>query len=517
MSENAPWTTTPLPASADATPANAPNTPDKAPTPAESTRPTVEIVSSAAPNAAIEPAVTAIEATSPLFASIHFVNELITAVIRSTIGLMVEFNASPVAFIAPSTALLKRRNEPPIPASIALAVASAWPETSFSFARKASSSFTSFVRDIPDIIPRTSNTSFMNASRSAVGSSFVATAMSRITSAILRRLPFASVASTPTSRRVFCTFTSANCTYALRSAVPASEPLTPMLAMTPRAAHSSSSDSPAAAACGPAIFSPSKRSVSVCAEPFAVAVSTSVTCAIFPASSPKMRIEFAAMSADSARSVPVARLKLRTDEIEASISDLSNPMRPSATIASATCCAVKDVSRPSLCAVFVRLSNASPVDPVTACTRRILSSNPANDRSASANGSDIAPPSASISRPTAAHDFENERSCACASPSDLRSFDESAVTSTNARPALMFDPADIAHHFLSLSAAAERRLQGLLHLLAAKYYLRRRGGERVEVRRPERLSLLRVAVQVGEKRHHRRRHAPLELRPPLRH
>ena len=84
-----------------------------------------------------------------------------------------------------------------------MAVASAWPETSFSFARNASSSFTSFVSDIPDIMPRTSNTSFMNASRSAVGSAFVATAMSRITSAILRRFPFASVASTPTSRKVF--------------------------------------------------------------------------------------------------------------------------------------------------------------------------------------------------------------------------------------------------------------------------------------------------------------------------
>ena len=63
------------------------------------------IASNDAPRAAIEPTVTATEATSPLFASIHFVNELMTAVIRSTIGLIVEFNASPVAFIAPSTAL----------------------------------------------------------------------------------------------------------------------------------------------------------------------------------------------------------------------------------------------------------------------------------------------------------------------------------------------------------------------------------------------------------------------------
>ena len=42
-------------------------------------------------------------------------------------------------------------------------------------------------------------------------------------------------------------------------------------------------------------MSPSKRSVMVCAEPFAVAVSTSVTSVIFDASIPKMRIEFAAI------------------------------------------------------------------------------------------------------------------------------------------------------------------------------------------------------------------------------
>lgn len=110
------------------------------------------------------------------------------------------------------------------------------------------------------------------------------------------------------------------------------------------------------------------------------------------------------MSADSASSVPVARLKFRTEEIEASISVLSNPMRPSAIIASATCCAVKDVSRPSLCAVLVRDSKASPVEFVTAWTSRILSSKPANDHSASANGSENAPPNASISRPSAVQD-----------------------------------------------------------------------------------------------------------------
>ena len=286
------------------------------------------------------------------------------------------------------------------------------------------------VSDIPDIMPRTSKTSFMNESRSAVGILAVAAAMSRITSAILRRLPDASTDSTPTSLSVFCTLTSANCTYALRSAVPASEPLTPMFAITPRAAQSSSMDSPADAACGPDILRPSKRSVKVCAEPFAVAVRMSATFDIFPASSPKMRIEFAAMSAASGRSVPVARLKSKTDEIEASISVLSNPIRPSATIASATCCAMKDVSRPSLCAVLVRLSNASPVEFVTACTSRILSSNPANDFSAAAKGSVKAPPSAIMLRPSDWHDFPNAESCACAAERFRLSCEVSAVTST---------------------------------------------------------------------------------------
>ena len=239
----------------------------------------------------------------------------------------------------------------------------------------------------------------MNESRSAVGIFADATAISRITSAILRRLPFVSVASTPTERRMFCTSTFANCTYALRRAVPASDPLMPMFAMMPRDAHTSFNDSPAAAACGPAILRPSKRSVRVCADPFAVAVRMSETEDIFCASSPKIRSEFAAMSADSASSVPVARERFSTDEIEASISDGSKPIRPSAIIPSATCCAVKDVSRPSLCAVFVSESNASPVEAVTAWTSRILSSNPAKDFSARANGSDKVPPRTIMSRP----------------------------------------------------------------------------------------------------------------------
>ena len=99
-------------------------------------------------------------------------------------------------------------------------------------------------------------------------------------------------------------------------------------------------------------------------------------------------------------------------------------------IASATCCAVNEVSRPSLCAVLVRESNWSPVEDVTAWTRRILSSNPANDFSASANGSDNAPPSAIMSRPSPWQDFPNAFSWDCAESRLFLSFDVSAVTST---------------------------------------------------------------------------------------
>ena len=269
MRENEFETRIPFEHSVPNTPDMAEIAPDTTPTPAESTREAVPIVNNAAPNAATLATVAAMEVTSPRFASTHFVKALMTVVIRSTIGCNVPFNASPMAFIDPSTALWKSRNEPPTPLSIAREVSSAWPDTSRSLARKLSSSSMLPARDSPDIMPRTSNTSFMNERRSAVGIFFVATATSRITAAILRRLPFASVASTPTSRRMFWIFVSANCTYALWSAVPAREPLIPMLAITPSEAHSSLRFSPAAAACGPAILSPSKRSVSVCADPFA--------------------------------------------------------------------------------------------------------------------------------------------------------------------------------------------------------------------------------------------------------
>ena len=196
--------------------ANAPEIPEMAvdttPTPAESTRLAVPTTNIAAPNAPMLATVAAMDVTRPRFASTHFVNVFIAAVIRATIGWSVEDRASPTAFIVPSTALWKRRNEPPMPRSIARAISSACPDTSRRRARNLSSSSMFPARERPDIMPRTSNTSFMNESRSAVGILEVAAATSRMISAILRRLPFASTASTPTSRRTFCTFTSANCT-----------------------------------------------------------------------------------------------------------------------------------------------------------------------------------------------------------------------------------------------------------------------------------------------------------------
>ena len=411
-----------------------PETPDTAfdttPTPVPSTREVVPRTKSAPPRAATLATVAATEVTSPRFASTHLVKVLMTAVTSSVMGFKVSVSASPTAFIVPSTALRKRRNEPPIPRSIARAVSSAAPDTSLRRARNLSISSMFAVSEIPDIMPRTSKTSFMNESLSAVGIFAVATAMSRITVAILRRLPDASTDSTPTSRSIACTFVSANWTKALRSAVPAREPLMPMLAITPRAAHVSSMDSPQDAACGAAILRPSKRSVRVCADPFAVAVRTSETCDILPASNPKMRSELAAMSADSARSVPVARERFRTLSIAETISEGLKPIRPRPIIASATCWAVNDVSRPRRCAVLVSWSNCSPVENVTAWTSRILSSNPAKDRSARMNGSESAPPKAIMSRPSPWQAFPKSRSCDCAALRLARSFEVSAVTST---------------------------------------------------------------------------------------
>ena len=125
MSENEFWTRIPREHSAPNTPDRAETTPDTAPNPAESTRLAVPRVNTTAPKAVTPATVAAMDATRPLFASIHLVNELMTAVVFATIGCNVELRASPTAFIVPSTADWKSRNEPPIPASIARTVESA--------------------------------------------------------------------------------------------------------------------------------------------------------------------------------------------------------------------------------------------------------------------------------------------------------------------------------------------------------------------------------------------------------
>ena len=245
-----------------------------------------------------------------------------------------------MAFIAPSTADISNLKEPPRPASIFWAVSAATPSTSINFAIIASSSSVFAVKVKPASEPRISKMSSAKASFSAVGMVCMTLEMSRMISAILRRLPFASSVSTPTARSCSCTLTLANWLKLLRRAVPAREPLIPIFARIASDAQVSRMFSPAAAACGPPIFRASNKSVKVWAELFAVTVKTSETSPIFPASSPKIRSELAAMSPASDKSVPVARAKFRTSAIAASISTGENPMRPRDTIASATCWAV---------------------------------------------------------------------------------------------------------------------------------------------------------------------------------
>ena len=203
-----------------------------------------------------------------------------------------------------------------------------------------------------------------------------------------------------------------------------------MFARMPRAALVSRMFSPAAFACGPAIFNASKRSVSVCAEPFAVVVSTSATSDILPASMPKMRMEFAAMSAASPSSVPVARARSSVGWIASSISFGEKPMRPSETMPSATSFAVNEVSRPSFSATFVIDSNSEAVALVTAFARRIRSSNPAKPFTARTNGSAIAPESISRSLPMESQERPKFLSCSCATLRLRWSLLVSAVTST---------------------------------------------------------------------------------------
>ena len=144
--------------------------------------------------------VTAKAVTSPRFASIHWVKALMTSVTLTISGWSVEFMASAMALSEPSTADSHRRNEPPSPASIAVAVFAATPSTSWSLASIASSSSVFAVSVSPASDPRISKISSANASFSAVGIVLIALAMSRMISAILRRFPFASTVSTPTER-----------------------------------------------------------------------------------------------------------------------------------------------------------------------------------------------------------------------------------------------------------------------------------------------------------------------------
>lgn len=173
--------------------------------------------------------------------------------------------------------------------------------------------------------------------RSALPIEAMTLEMSRMMSAILRKSPLAVTVSTPTDLSIVCTLVLANCEKLLRNAVPANEPLMPRFANTPIAAAVSEMDSPAALACGPAIFKASNKSVKVCAEPLAVAVKISATPDILLASMPKIRIELAAILAASPRSVPVARARSSVGLIAASISFGENPILPNAVIPSATC------------------------------------------------------------------------------------------------------------------------------------------------------------------------------------
>ena len=86
------------------------------------------------------------------------------------------------------------------------------------------------------------------------------------------------------------------------------------------------------------------------------------------------------------------------------------PARPSSAIALATCAAVKLVVRPSSLAVAVSRSNSACVAPVTALVFRIASSNPANARTANANGAAITPAKAIIRLPMAVADCPNRLS-----------------------------------------------------------------------------------------------------------
>ncbi len=228
----------------------------------------------------------------------------------------------------------------------------------------------------------------------------------------------------------------------------------PMFASTPSAPETLTMLSFAAAACGPAIFKPSARSVSVCAEPFAVAVRMSDTSAILELSMPNTRMLLAAISAASPSSVPVARERFRTAGIAASISLALNPMRPMAVMPSATCFAVKLVSRPSFSATSVSRWNSFSVAPVTALTIRIWSSKSENVLVANVNGAAAMAAAITMPFPAVVSDVPKFFSFAWADLRPRSSLVWSSMISTNARPAftLPLAPANRNHLLVTGSA-----------------------------------------------------------------
>ena len=206
-------------------------------------------------------------------------------------------------------------------------------------------------------------------------------------SGIARRLPDLSMVSIlPIAFNLPWISTLANWLYALRKAVPAKLPLMPMFANTPSEAATLRMSSPAAAACGPAILSPSDKSIKVCAELFAVAVKISTTFVIRETSISKTRILLAAISAACPKSVPVALAKFKTAPIVALICIGLKPIRASEIMPSAASFAINEVSRPRRSAVAVNTLNSSAVALLTALTMRMASSKSANFFVANANG-----------------------------------------------------------------------------------------------------------------------------------
>ena len=172
--------------------------------------------------------------------STHCEVALIAEVIWPIKGCRLMDSCEASAFIAPSEADASRRNEPPSPASICLAVSAATSSTSFNFASIASKSPMFPVNESPANAPRKSKISSAKESRSAVGIWRITTATSRRISASDRKSPVAVTVAMPHSAKVAWTSLLANCEKLLRKAVPASDPLMPILAKTPKAAQVSS-------------------------------------------------------------------------------------------------------------------------------------------------------------------------------------------------------------------------------------------------------------------------------------